>query len=107
MTELHVDLEAMRASGGSMRDVGTDFAAKLDAFRGRIAAYEGAWGHDTIGTLVGTAYQYFSDWTFQCWGTMAEEIGYAGEDIVEMARTVEQADDDAAAGLEAIAGRLA
>ena len=101
-----VDPEAIRASGGSLTATGSDFAERLAAFQQQAAAYDGAWGDDTIGTYIGTAYAAVSAWAFENWQTVADELAVAGDDLVTSADAYQQVEESVTAGLEAIAKRL-
>ena len=78
-----VDPEAIRASGESLTATGSDFAARPAAFQQQVAAYDGAWGEDTIGTYIGTAYAAVPGWAFENWQTVADELAAAVSPVWE------------------------
>jgi hypothetical protein len=104
--DFEVRPDSIRATGQSLLTSGDDFAAKLAEFENAIAAYEGAWGDDTIGTYIGMAYEAVSQWAFDCWYTVAEELSAAGDDLSATADAYDQTENDAAAGFDAIGQKL-
>lgn len=86
MAGFEVEPESIRAGGADLLSSADGFAGQLEAFRAQIASLDGAWGGDTIGMIIGTAYVAVAEWAFECFGAIVEDIGAAGEDLVGMAR---------------------
>jgi hypothetical protein len=97
-----VDPNQIRGQGIALGHVGQSFGDQLGQFRAGLSAYEGAWGDDTIGGLIGTAYNVVSQWAFECWKEVADELSSAGQDLAGMASAYEETDQKAAEDL----GRL-
>lgn len=89
MANLRVDPADMHTGGQGVREVGQDFNEQLARFQATLAGYDGAWGDDTIGALIGTAYAVVSQWAFDCWQTVADEFVSAGDDLTVMAKGYE------------------
>ncbi|MEU8181692.1 hypothetical protein AB0B86_13090 [Micromonospora sp. NPDC049047] len=87
---------------GTLATTGETLSDQLTAFEQACAAYEGAWGDDTIGTYIGTAYTAVSAWAFDCWHSVAEELVSAGDDLVGMGEAYEQAESDIRSMITAI-----
>ncbi|RKR92112.1 hypothetical protein BDK92_6544 [Micromonospora pisi] len=96
MPDFEIQPDSVRATGESLLSGGSSFADQLAAFEQATAAYEGAWGDDTIGTYIGTAYVAVAQWALDCWYTVADEISSAGDDLNVMADAYEQTEKDIA-----------
>ena len=105
--DFDVDPEAIRAAGTTLTSTGSSFADQVAAFQERAAAYEGAWGDDTIGTYIGTAYAAVSGWALENWLTIADELAVAGADLVLTADAYQEVEDAAAESIDTIKNQLA
>lgn len=85
MPGFDVQPEGIRTAGRNLAASGEDLLAQLAAFEAATAAYDGAWGDDTIGTYIGTAYLAVAQWALDCWHTVADELAAAGDDLVDTA----------------------
>jgi hypothetical protein len=101
-----VQPEAIHTAGNSLASSGEDFLEQLAAFEAATAAYDGAWGDDTIGTYIGTAYAAVSQWALDCWHTVADELAVAGDDLMGMAEAYERIEADAVTALGSLGERL-
>lgn len=99
MPGFEVHPEEIVAIGRKLAGTGEDFLEQLTAFEAAISAYEGAWGGDTIGTYIGTAYSLVSTWALDCWHTVADEIAVAGDDLVVVGEAYEEVEAGAVAAL--------
>ncbi|MFC0506576.1 hypothetical protein [Micromonospora costi] len=106
MPDLEVQPASIRTSGQSLLARGDGFAEQLAAFEQATAAYEGAWGDDTIGTYIGSAYVAVAQWALDCWYTVADELSAAGDDLSAMADAYEQTETDNLGGFDAIGRAL-
>jgi len=79
-----VQPERISSAGNALVGDGEQLLDQLSRFETSIAAYDGAWGDDTIGTFIGAAYMAIADWALNCWTEVAEEFSAAGEDVVTM-----------------------
>ncbi|MFG2106438.1 hypothetical protein [Micromonospora chersina] len=102
MPGFDVQPEAVLAAGNNLATSGEDFLVQLAAFEAATAAYDGAWGDDTIGTYIGTAYMAVSQWALDCWHTVADELAAAGDDLVGVAEAYERVEAEALAALNAL-----
>ncbi|GAB3939106.1 hypothetical protein [Micromonospora vulcania] len=106
MPGFDVQPEAIVIAGNNLASTGEDFLAQLAAFEAATAAYDGAWGDDTIGTYIGTAYSLVSQWALDCWCTVADELAAAGDDLVGVAEAYDRIEAEAIAALSALGENL-
>ncbi|QGN48093.1 PE domain-containing protein [Micromonospora sp. WMMD558] len=106
MPGFDVQPEAILTAGNNLATSGEDFLEQLAAFEAATAAYDGAWGDDTIGTYIGTAYVAVAQWALDCWHTVADELAAAGDDLVGVAEAYERVEADAFAALNALGESL-
>jgi hypothetical protein len=84
MTGLHVDPDSLRTSGQQLGAVAARFSAELSSFRAQLSSFGEPWGHDDIGSLIGTAHEEVSSYAFECYQSALDEISLAGEDLGTM-----------------------
>ncbi|RKR86698.1 hypothetical protein BDK92_0959 [Micromonospora pisi] len=95
MTGFEINPESLRDGGATIGDTARSFGDRLQAFRAELASYDGAWGDDAIGALIGAPYQAVSEWAFDCYRAAADELLSAGTDLGVMADGYEGADESA------------
>ncbi|MFI7607746.1 WXG100 family type VII secretion target [Micromonospora sp. NPDC049366] len=106
MSGFEVVPESLREGGATIGGGAEAFQARLRSFQAELADFEGAWGDDTIGALIGTAYQAVSQWAFECLRAAAGDLVAAGTDLAAMADGYERVEESARALFAQLDGRL-
>ncbi|MEV6347121.1 hypothetical protein [Actinoplanes sp. NPDC051851] len=90
MASFEMRPDEIRRSGAELTAAGESFAETLAQFQQQAAQFDGAWGEDTIGTYIGTAYIEVAAYAFECWQLIADEIADAGDDLGVQADQIEE-----------------
>jgi hypothetical protein len=98
--------ESLRDGAAVIGGTAQSFNARLQSFQAELAGFEGAWGDDTIGMLIGTAYQTVSQWAFECFQITADDLIAAGTDLSAMADSYEAVEESGLALLDGLLRRL-
>jgi hypothetical protein len=106
VTGFEVAPEQLRAGGASIGGAAKAFAGRVEQLSAELASFEGGFGDDTIGMLVGTAYEAVSQWAFQCFQEAADDLLDAADDLVLMADDYDEVDQNALTVLQGLHGRL-
>jgi hypothetical protein len=106
MTGFHVAPDSLRDGGTAIGGTAESFGARLQSFQAELAGFDGAWGDDTIGMLIGTAYQAVSQWAFECFQAAADDLVLAGTDLATMAARYDEAEESHLARFDGLRRRM-
>ena len=106
MGGFELDPEHIRTQGRALVGNAETFSGQVESFRSQIGGLEGAWGSDTIGMLIGTAYVAVAEWAFECLAAIAEDVSAAGDDLVRMAEGFTEVEESITAVFDRLAAAL-
>jgi hypothetical protein len=93
MAGFEIEPQVLASSGAGLLTNSDQFLQQLQAFQSEIASFDGAWGSDMIGMLIGTAYQVVSEWAMDCLSAIGEDVIQAGQDLQTMATNFADAEE--------------
>jgi hypothetical protein len=94
MTGFMIDPERLSASGSALQSVASRLSAELASFQSELAGYDGPWGSDEIGSLIGAAHDEVSSWAFECYQDALDELASAGADVVNISTQYTEVDEN-------------
>jgi hypothetical protein len=107
LTGFAVVPDAVRAGGSTIGGAAGSFSGRVEGLIAELSGFQGGFGDDTIGMLVGTAYDAVSQWAFECLQDCADDLLDAADDLMVMADSYDEADRDALDRFQGMHGRIA
>ena len=94
MAGFQIEPATIASGGTNLVSHADQFMSQLKSFQSEIASFEGAWGNDDIGSIIGTAYHVVCEWAMDCLAAVGEDVTSAGQDLQKMAKAFSDAEDE-------------